>query len=215
MNKRHVLRFLSLAIIFGIVLAACQQTNMPEAQGQPTQPIQATEPTSLPQGDKKVTTFIWTQEIDTLNPLYTNMWFSTATHQLWNCWTWEYNEKNEAFPKLITELPRQENGRISADGLTITMTLRDDIRWSDNTPITADDFQFTYQMAVEPKNTVASSYPYDRLKEILTPDELTVVMVFSELFAPWEATFWKGILPAHILRPVFEARRHPGQCRVE
>jgi len=29
-------------------------------------------------------------------------------------------------------------------------------------------------------------------------------MKFNEPFAPWQATFWKGILPSHILKPVFE-----------
>jgi len=34
--------------------------------------------------ERKVATFIWTQEFDTLNPHYTNMWFSQITHQFWN-----------------------------------------------------------------------------------------------------------------------------------
>jgi peptide/nickel transport system substrate-binding protein len=31
-----------------------------------------------------------------------------------------------------------------------------------------------------------------------------VVMKFAEPFAPWQGTFWKGIVPAHILQPVYD-----------
>lgn len=152
----------------------------------------------------KVATFIFTQEFDTLNPLYTNMWFSEITQQLWNAWAWNFNDKNEAVPYLVKELPTMENGGISADGKTITLHLREDIKWSDGTPLTSDDFVFTYEMAISPKNAVASTYPYDQLEGIDAPDKYTVVMKFSEPFAPWQATFWKGILPAHVLKPVYD-----------
>lgn len=151
-----------------------------------------------------VATFIFTQEFDTLNPLYTNMWFSEITQQLWNGWAWNFDEKNEAIPNLVVELPSLENGGISADGKTITLKLRDDLKWSDGKPLTSEDFVFTYEMAVAPQNAVASTYPYDQLAGIEAPDKQTVVMKFNEPFAPWQATFWKGILPSHILKPVFE-----------
>ncbi len=48
-------------------------------------------------------------------------------------------------------MPSLENGGISADGKTLTMKLREDLVWSDGTPLTADDFIFTYDMIVEPQ----------------------------------------------------------------
>jgi peptide/nickel transport system substrate-binding protein len=161
--------------------------------------------TATPEPVRKVTTWAWTQEPDTLNPYYTNMWFSTILHQLYNCWAWEYDEDNSPFPKLVTEIPSMDNGGVSEDGLIITIHLRDDLVWSDGTPLTAEDFVFTYEMIVDPGNTVASVYPYDYLDGVEAPDAQTVVMTFSEPFAPWEANFWKGILPKHVLQPVFEA----------
>ncbi len=47
-------------------------------------------------GEKKIATFIFTQEFDTLNPMYTGMWFVTVTHQLWNVWAWHFDENDEA-----------------------------------------------------------------------------------------------------------------------
>jgi peptide/nickel transport system substrate-binding protein len=161
--------------------------------------------TATPEPVQKIVTFAWTQEPDTLNPHYTNMWFSSILQQLYNCWAWEYDSDNAPFPKLVTEIPSMENGGVSEDGLVITLNLRDDIVWSDGTPLTAEDFVFTYEMIMDAGNTVASQYPYDYLLSVEAPDAQTVVMTFEEPFAPWQANFWKGIMPKHVLEPVFEA----------
>jgi peptide/nickel transport system substrate-binding protein len=154
---------------------------------------------------KKVVTIIWTQEFDTLNPLYSNMWFSEVTQSLWLAWAWNFDDNNNAVPYLVKEMPTQENGGISADEKTITLKLREDVKWSDGEALTAEDFIFTYQMAIDKNNAVASAYPYDQVASMDAPDDYTVVMNFEEPFAPWVATFWKGILPAHVLKPVYDA----------
>jgi peptide/nickel transport system substrate-binding protein len=199
-------KVLPFIIILMMVLSACgggtPKPTEPPATTAPTQPPAATE---VPQAQKKVATLIYTQEFDSLAPLYTSMWFAWTTWQMNNHWAWEFDEKNEPFPRLVTEIPSVENGGISADGRVITMKLRDDITWSDNTPVTADDFIFTWEMAVSPSNTVATTYPYDAVESVTAPDPQTVVVTFTDPFAPWLATLWHGILPAHILRPVYEA----------
>jgi peptide/nickel transport system substrate-binding protein len=158
-----------------------------------------------PQAKPKSVTFIWTQEFDSLNPLYTNMWFSSITQQIWNCWAWDFDDQLNPHPVLLKEMPTLDNGGISADGKTITLKLRDDIVWSDGTPITSADFVFTHQMTISPKNAVATTYPHDQLDSLEAPDERTVVMKFKDPFAPWQGTFWHGIIPAHILQPIYQA----------
>jgi peptide/nickel transport system substrate-binding protein len=164
----------------------------------------AEEPPAEEGGDRKIATFIWTQEFDTLSPLYTGMWFTTTTFALWNVWAWHFDGDNNPVPVLVTEIPSAENGGISEDGRTVTFHLRDDIVWSDGTPVTAEDFVFTYEMNVEPANTVQSTYPYDQIESIEASDPQTIVVTFTEPFAPWLATLWHSILPAHVLRPVFD-----------
>ena len=51
-----------------------------------------------------------------------------------------------------------EKWDISADGLTYTFTLRADAKWSDGTPVTADDFVFSWRRLVNP--ATASDYAY-------------------------------------------------------
>ncbi len=153
--------------------------------------------------EPKVATLIFTQEPDTMSPLYTNMYFSTILHQVWNVWAWQYDDQNTPYPVLLKEMPSTSNGGISADGKTLTLKLREDVLWSDGEKMTAADFKFTYEMYIDPKNTVATTYPYDQVASLETPDDFTVVLNFAEPFAPW-LQFFHGILPEHILRPVFE-----------
>ncbi len=210
-----------LLIATSLALAGCVQTAAPTAAPVATEAPAAPAVTEAPAApaateapvvteapaapaEKKVATFIWTQEFDTLNPLYSNMWFVSVTFSFWNCFAWDFDEKNTPLPRLVEEMPTVENGGISADGKTITLKLRKDLVWSDGTPLTADDFIFTYDMTVSPKNAVAQVAPYDKIDKIEAPDAQTVVMTFKEPFAPWQGTLWHGIIPKHILQPVFD-----------
>ncbi|MBZ4645453.1 MAG: oligopeptide transport system substrate-binding protein [Petroclostridium sp.] len=48
--------------------------------------------------------------------------------------------------------------KISEDGLTYTFTLRDDAKWSNGDPVTAQDFEFAWKYALNP--ATASEYAY-------------------------------------------------------
>jgi peptide/nickel transport system substrate-binding protein len=211
-QKPFVRTLLFLVIIASFVLSGCAQPAAPtQAPVEATQPPAAAptqppaaQPTAAAPSARKVATFIWTQEFDSLNPLYTNMWFVQVTFSFWNCYAWSFDEKNNPLPVLVKEMPSAENGGISADGKTIIMKLREDLVWSDGTPLTADDFIFTYDMTMSSKNAVSSTSPYDKMAKIEAPDPHTVVMTFKDPFAPWIGTLWHGILPKHILQPVFD-----------
>ncbi len=149
-----------------------------------------------------------TQEMDTLNPIYTNMWFSTTVMDLYLSPAWFIDDELNPVPVLVTEIPSTENGGISEDGTVITLNLRDDIVWSDGTPITAADFVFTYDMILDEANTPASRFPYDeRIASVEAADERTVVVTFNEPFAPWVSYLFQTTVPfpMHVLQPVFES----------
>lgn len=152
----------------------------------------------------RTATLVWTRDFDSFNPLYTRMWEAAITQQLWNCWAWDWDEAGSPHPVLVKELPTQANGGIAANGRVVTFRLRDDIVWSDGQPLTSADFVFTYQMAIAPGNSVVRRYPYDQILQVEAPDERTVVVTFREPFAPWQGTLWQGLLPAHVLKPVYE-----------
>jgi peptide/nickel transport system substrate-binding protein len=167
MSKIKWPALLALLLVLSLALAACtgpsgttevQATEEPAAEEpaveepaveEPAAEEPAAEEPVAEEGDRQIATFIWTQEFDTLSPLYTSMWFSTITYSLWNTWAWNFDENLEPIPVLVTEIPSAENGGISEDGRTLTFRLRDDIVWSDGEPITSDDFIFTYEMNVD------------------------------------------------------------------
>ena len=212
----------SFVVIASMLLVACAGATPTETQAPPpavveTQPPAVeTQPPAVetepppPPVERKVITLIWTQEYDTLNPLYTQMWFVTSIFPVYMCQAWWFDEDNNPVPNLVTEIPTEENDGISEDGRTITLKLRDDIVWSDGTPITSADFKFTYDMLLADSNAVASRSPYDLVETFETPDESTVVVTFAEPYAPWLSSLFSGsagisIVPAHVLQPVFEA----------
>lgn len=180
------------------------ETSTDTSADTPAEQPAATEASAPESTERKVATFIWTQEFDTLNPIYTGMWFVSITFDIWNAPAWSFNNKDEPVPVLVTQMPSEANGGITDDGRTITLNLRDDIKWSDGEPITANDFVFTYNMIMDPANIVQSTYPYDSMASVTAADDQTVVMTFTDPFAPW-MTLWRYLLPEHVLAPVFEA----------
>jgi len=216
MMKKYLVALFAILLAFSFALSACTTPAEKPAADEPVveepvaeepvveEPV-VEEPVVEEPATPQVVTFAWTQEPDSLSPFYTDMWFSSILQQLYLCWAWEYDDANLPYPHLVTEIPSIENGGLSEDGLTITLHLRDNVVWSDGTPITSTDFQFTYDMIMADANAVNSQYPYDYLTSVESPDPQTVVMNFAEPFAAWEANFWHGILPAHILQPVFDS----------
>lgn len=85
---------------------------------------------------------------------------------------------------------------------TVDCTIRPEAKWSDNVPITADDFKFTYDTIMNKKNNVVSRNGYDKIREfkVISPTEFQ--MVFEEIFAPFRE-LWAStstvVLPKHVL----------------
>ncbi|WP_434984183.1 peptide ABC transporter substrate-binding protein [Vreelandella zhaodongensis] len=79
--------------------------------------------------------------------------------------TWENDVVGDLFEGLVTEaadgtrIPgAAESWEISDDGTVYTFTLRDDAKWSDGEPVTADDFTFAFQRILTP--ATAADYAY-------------------------------------------------------
>ncbi|MBI4126488.1 MAG: peptide ABC transporter substrate-binding protein [Deltaproteobacteria bacterium] len=62
-------------------------------------------------------------------------------------------------PKTLAPVPGVATSwDVSADGKTYTFHLRSDAKWSDGTPVTASDFEYSWKRALDPKT--ASEYAY-------------------------------------------------------
>jgi peptide/nickel transport system substrate-binding protein len=92
------------------------------------------------------------------------------------------------------------------DPQTITYQIRPDARWSDGTPITADDFIYLWRNSngTNPKIDTVTTVGYDRIKQVAgSLDGKTVTVVFNQRFADWQGLF-ANLLPAHYVQ------RQPG-----
>ncbi|MBI4671613.1 MAG: hypothetical protein HY741_08095 [Chloroflexi bacterium] len=119
---------------------------------------------------------------------------------------WNYDSEEKVLLELAAEYPTVENGGVSKDGLTLTYKLEKDLKWQDGQPITSKDLKFTWEAIMNPKNTgVTGRSGYDQIESIETPDDLTAVVKFKELYLPWANLFSQsgvqgtGLLPQHLL----------------
>jgi ABC-type transport system substrate-binding protein len=168
----------------------------PEA---PPEPPSAGEPKSM--------TMTFFEEPDSLNANYSGMWFGSLAIDLFNPGLWYYDDSLEPVLEMAAEFPTKDNGLISEDGLTIEIPLNQQAQWSDGEPVTAHDFVFTYEMIIDPANVnTQSTWPYaDYLESVTAEDDYTLVLQFSEPFAPWATTIFTFVMPEHVLGPVYEA----------
>ena len=71
-----------------------------------------------------------------------------------------YDEELNVVPSVATQMPTKENGGISDDGLTYTISLRTDATWSDGVPVTANDFVYAFKRLFDP-DAGAQGYYFD------------------------------------------------------
>ena len=102
-------------------------------------------------------------------------------------------------PQLAAEAPSRENGGLAADGLSVTWKLRQDVKWHDGKPFTADDVIFTWEYAKDPATAAYTTGAYTPIK-VEKVDDFTVKVVFSQPTPFWADAFVGVagmILPKH------------------
>ena len=114
------------------------------------------------------------------------------------------------YPLLATEVPTVENGGISADGLSWKVTLRDDVKWHDGTPFTAEDVKFTLELMVDPDFRSWRRTGHEHVTEltVVSPTELTWKM--AKPFAPYASILASTfIVPKHAFDGVADKNEAP------
>jgi peptide/nickel transport system substrate-binding protein len=103
-------------------------------------------------------------------------------------------------PNLASEVPSQKNGGISEDGLKWRIRLRDNVRWHDGAPFTAEDVKFTLELITNPKFRSWRTAGHSLVRDItvVSPQEITWRM--EQAFAPYLSFLTETfIVPKHIL----------------
>ncbi|ASA25838.1 ABC transporter substrate-binding protein [Paenibacillus donghaensis] len=207
-KKRKWWSGLLVLSLVGVLFTGCStnntaSNNTPEATTAPaesTAPEASEAPADGPVdgGTLVLSTF---SDVVNINPLLVN---DTASGDIGEfVYSKLYNMDREgnvvAEPwSLAAELPE-----ISEDGLSYTVKLKENVKWSDGKPVTADDIVYTIETAKNPETGSPLTSAYDKVKTVEKVDDLTAKITLSQVYSPF---IYKGlvqaIVPAHILKDV-------------
>lgn len=100
---------------------------------------------------------------------------------------------------LINDLA--QDYKVSDDGLTYTVTLKDNIFFQDGVPVTAYDVEFTIKKATDPiiKSPKAANWDGVAVQVI---NEKTIQFTLKKPYAPFIENLTLGILPMHIWKGI-------------
>lgn len=111
-----------------------------------------------------------------------------------------------------------ESWEISEDGLTLTFTLKEDLKWSDGEPLTVDDVDFTYNDLIFDEGITTDTRDVlrvgveQKLPTVTKLDERRIEFKITEPFAPFlRSAGATAILPKHILEETVTITDGEGQ----
>ena len=188
MNRQSPWRWVSLLLFTALVLvlvAGCAgPTAAPAAESPAVEaPVVAGEP--QPGGTLIVGS---PQEPETLNPLLSGQSIADALSALSIEGLVEVDAEGKFAPVLAQALPT-----VSDDGLVVTYQLKEGILFSNGDPFTCADVVYTWN-AILSDLSQASTSGYGDIDAIECPDDVTVQVSFSQLYAPYLRLF-SYILP--------------------
>lgn len=150
--KKKLSLILAMTMVCGTVLAGCggsggeTQQTIAEATTEATQAASAEEtPAEGETAGAKEMTFVLSNEPDGIDPGVTNNSFAAVF--LANCF--EGLVTNDSTGSVVPGAA--ESWDISDDGTVYTFHLRDGLKWSDGSPLTADDFVYAIQRVLTPE----------------------------------------------------------------
>ncbi|PJF41057.1 MAG: hypothetical protein D6737_00490 [Chloroflexi bacterium] len=92
---------------------------------------------------------------------------------------------------------------VSDDGLVYTFTLRDDLFWSDGTPVTSADYKFTFDALASGEVASPRTDVLDTIASVEAPDPQTLIITLSVASCRGLDEMDEfGVLPAHAVQAI-------------
>jgi peptide/nickel transport system substrate-binding protein len=140
-------------------------------------------------------------------------WIKSCAGASWGTWTVAVQTMPRAFDTvstgqdtwgsvynkdLLTGEPSVDN--TNPDKPVITYKINPAAQWSDQTPITCDDFQFSWDAVVNGKD-IYDPTGYVDVESVDCPDPKTAVLNFKQPYSGWKGLFGAlyGLFPKHLL----------------
>jgi len=110
------------------------------------------------------------------------------------------DQQGRLVPVLAKAVPTQENGGISADGLTWRVELRNDVKWHDGKPMTAEDVRYSMALMKNPAFRARNRTAFELIATMNVEGDNVITWKLKEPYAPMTSVLsWTFIVPAHIL----------------
>lgn len=139
-------------------------------------PPTAVPPTAVPEASDTIVLALQ-QEPDTLHPLIGSMMSRTIVNSSFLLGCMGQDEVTNWIPLGCETVPTLENGGAEFVGegadrhLEVTYTIRDDWRWTDGTPVTAQDAIFAWKLIMDPEMEVAARTSTEKIYDMVEIDD--------------------------------------------
>ncbi len=94
-----------------------------------------------------------------------------------------------------------ESYKVSPDGLTYVVEIKNDATFQDGTPVTADDVVYTISLAEDPSLKSPRRANWDGV-EVTKDNDQSVTFTLKQPYAPFLENLTMGILPSHLWKAV-------------
>lgn len=201
-----------MAIVFSLVilLTACGAPLVAQPTAEPTQATDASLTKTLTETPTEVVptrgqggtlTLLYFQAPTIVNPHLSVGDKDLAASRI----TYEplanFDKNGNMLPILAAEIPTIDNGELASNGTSVTWKLKQDIKWADGEPFTADDVLFTYEYVINPEVKTTSAAAYAEIDRVEVLDDYTVKITFKKPTTSWFTPFVSQlgmIIPRHI-----------------
>ena len=90
-----------------------------------------------------------------------------------------YDPDGNLVPALAAEIPTAGNGGFAQDQSSVTWKLKEGLKWSDGSDVTAEDVVFTWRYCVDEETGCTAADSFDGVASVRAVDDLTVEIIFD------------------------------------
>lgn len=136
--------------------------------------------------------------VNTLNPLFASTNTETSAARLLFSSLYNYDSKGKLHQDLV------KNVTISETHKTYTVTIRDDAKWHDDTPLTAQDVVFTVNLIKNPETRSPLRVNWLDISAVAL-NKTTIAFTLPSVYAAFPHALTFPVMPQHLLKSVTPA----------
>ncbi|MBN2148767.1 MAG: peptide ABC transporter substrate-binding protein [Anaerolineales bacterium] len=167
----------SMLVLLSVALASCARLTSTPAGGE--------TPVVTEEAQKSSVVIVIPEDPPNFNAAVYDTGYDALVMELVLLGLTDLNPNGEVITELAAELPSTENGSVVIDEenwtMDVTWKLRQDVKWQDGQPVTADDLVFTYEAIVNPE-TGGWIPGVDYIDSVEKVDQYTVVVHYNSIY---------------------------------